>query len=204
MEWEESLVISRIRGELLRKEIDRAELATPGGVTYEVHIPASVFESLPRVGAELELHVALLGRDDGLDLYGFSDELERNLFLRLQSASGIGPRLALTLLGAMSAPQLVEAIRGRDVGRLQGVSGVGKKKAERIALELGDKLEDMAPAAVAAEPETALVESAVSGLRALGYGRPEAERAVRRVLRDRDAGEHGVESLVREALAELS
>ncbi len=201
---EGSCVISRIRGVLARKDIDRAEIATSGGVTYELRIPTSVFEALPRVGRELELHAALLGRDDGLELYGFREELERDLFLRLQSASGIGPRLALTLLGSMSAPQLVEAIRGRDVGRLQMVSGVGKKKAERITVELADKLDDMVAASVAAEPESALVDSAVSALIALGYARTEAESAVRRVLRDRDGAEHAVESLVKEALTVLS
>lgn len=197
-------MISRIRGVLARKEIDRAEIATAGGVTYELRIPTSVFETLPRVGRELELHAALLGRDDGLELYGFKEVLERDLFLRLQSASGVGPRLALTLLGSMSAPQLVDAIRGRDVGRLQLVSGVGKKKAERITVELADKLEDMVAAAVSAEPESALVDSAVSALVALGYARAEAESAVRRVLRDRDGTEHAVESLVKEALTVLS
>ncbi len=197
-------MISRIRGVLARKEIDRAEIATAGGVTYELRIPTSVFETLPRVGRELELYAALLGRDDGLELFGFREELERDLFLRLQSASGIGPRLALTLLGSMSAPQLVEAIRGRDIGRLQLVSGVGKKKAERITVELADKLEDMVAAAVSAEPESALVDSAVSALIALGYARTEAESAVRRVLRDRDGTEHAVESLVKDALTVLS
>ncbi len=197
-------MISRIRGVLVRKEIDRAEIETAGGVTYELRIPTSVFEALPRVGRELELHAALLGREDGLELYGFKEELERDLFLRLQSASGIGPRLALTLLGSMSAPQLVEAIRGRDLGRLQMVSGVGRKKAERIAVELADKLEDLVAAAVAAEPESALVDSAISALLALGYARAEAEGAVRRVLRDRDGAEHAVEGLVKQALAELS
>ncbi len=173
-------------------------------MTYELRIPTSVFETLPRVGRELELYAALLGRDDGLELFGFREELERDLFLRLQSASGIGPRLALTLLGSMSAPQLVEAIRGRDIGRLQLVSGVGKKKAERITVELADKLEDMVAAAVSAEPESALVDSAVSALIALGYARTEAESAVRRVLRDRDGTEHAVESLVKDALTVLS
>jgi Holliday junction DNA helicase RuvA len=196
-------LISRIRGALVRKGIDRAEIATRGGVTYELLIPASVFEVLPAVGEEVELHTALLGREDGLELYGFAGDLERQLFLRLQSASGVGPRLALTLLSAMSAPLLVEVIRGRDLGRLQTVSGVGKKKAERIALELGDKLDDMVAAAVEAEPEGALVENAVSALTALGYSRGEAESAVRDVLRKRDGTEHDVESLVREALAGL-
>jgi Holliday junction DNA helicase RuvA len=143
-------VISRVRGTLVRKEIDRLEIATPGGVTYELLIPASLFETLPRVGHEVELQATLVSREDGLDLFGFPGELERLLFARLTSASGVGPRLALTMLGAMSATQLVEAIRGKDLGRLQTVNGVGRKKAERIALELGDKLEDIVPAAVEA------------------------------------------------------
>lgn len=197
-------MISRIRGKLVQKEIDRAEIQTAGGVTYELQIPALVFEGLPKVGSEIELYAALLAREDALELFGFQDELERRLFLRLKSASGIGPRLALTLLSAMSAAQLVETIRSRDLGRLQTVSGVGKKKAERIALELGDKLEDMVAATVEIEPEAALVESGVAALIALGYSRMEAESAVRNVLRDRDSDEHDMERLVREALAGLS
>lgn len=197
-------MISRIRGILVHKEIDRAEVATRGGVTYELLIPGSVFAALPAVGDEVELYAALVAREDGLELFGFQGELERQLFLRLRSASGVGPRLALTLLSAMSAGQLVEAIRGRDLGRLQMVSGVGRKKAERIAVELGDKLEDMVAAATAVEPESALVESAVAALVALGYSRGEAEGAVRNVLRNRDGAEQGLESVVREALAVLS
>lgn len=197
-------MISRIRGILVHKEIDRAEVATRSGVTYELLIPGSVFAALPGVGDEVELCAALVAREDGLELFGFQDELERQLFLRLRSASGVGPRLALTLLSAMSAGQLVEAIRGRDLGRLQMVSGVGRKKAERIAVELADKLEDMVAAATAVEPESALVESAVAALVALGYSRGEAEGAVRNVLRNRDGAEQGLESVVREALAALS
>jgi len=198
-------LISRIRGKLVQKEIDRAELQTSGGVTYELAIPGTVYEVLPKVGEEIELYAALVGREDGLELFGFRSELERRLFLRLKSASGIGPRLALTLLSAMSATQLVEAIRGRDLDRLQTVNGVGKKKAERIAVELADKLEDMAVAtAVEAEPEAAAVESVAAALMTLGYSRAEGESAARRVLRRRDGDEGDVEALVREALAGLS
>lgn len=197
-------MISRIRGKLVQKEFDRAEILTAGGVTYELLIPASVFEALPAAGEEIELHVALQSREDGLDLFGFQSELDRRLFMRLKSASGIGPRLALTLLGSMSAGQLVDAIRGRDLGRLQTVNGVGKKKAEKIAVELADKLEDMVAAVVQVEPETALLESAVSALLALGYSRAEAEGAVRVVLKDRAGADHDVEQVVRESLAGLS
>ncbi len=197
-------MISRVRGVLVHKEIDRAAISTAGGVTYDLLIPATVFEALPALGQELELHTALVSREDALELFGFQGELERQLFLRLNSASGVGPRLALTMLGSMNAAQLIEAIRGRDLARLQTVNGVGKKKAERIALELGDKLEDMVVAAAAAEPESAQVDSAVSALAALGYSRVEAESAIRKVLRKSGEAEFDVESLVREALAGMS
>ncbi len=196
-------MISRIRGQLVHKEIERLEVSTAGGVTYELYIPASAFADLPAIGHEVELHVVLVGREEGLELYGFVGELERQLFLRLKSASGVGPRLALALLGSMSAGQLVEAIRNRDLGRLQTVTGVGRKKAERIALELGDKLEGLVATAVDVEPETDLVESTVAALMALGYSRVEAEAAVRGALKDRDGSGRDVESLVRQALAEL-
>lgn len=194
-------MISRIKGKLLNKKIDRAEIATSGGVAYELRIPATVYEKLPGVGKDVELHAALLTREDSLELYGFQNDLGRQLFLRLQSASGVGPRLALSLLSAMSAEQLIGAIRERDLSRLQAVSGVGKKKAERIALELADKLEDMATGAVVEGSEGLLMEAAVSALVALGYARGESEGAVRKALAHRDGNGLGVESLVREALA---
>lgn len=196
-------MISKIRGELTRKEIDRAEISTSGGVSYELQIPSTVFESLPRVGEKVELHTALISREDALELYGFRNELERALFIRLCSASGVGPKLALTMLSSMNVARLIEAIRNRDLGQLQTVSGVGKKKAERIALELADKLEDMAAVAVQEEPAGALVEAAVSALVALGYSRSEAEVAVRKVTKNRDGAGAEVEVVVREALTAL-
>lgn len=197
-------MISRVRGSLVGKEVDRAEVATSGGVVYELQIPASVYEALPNVGQEVELFAALVARDDGLDLYGFQSGLERRLFLRLQSASGIGPRLAITLLGTLTAEQLIDAIRERDLSRLRTVSGVGKKKAERIVLELADKLEDMAASAIAARPRGARGEAAVEALIALGYSRTDAQSAVRRVLQEGDGKGMDVEVLVKRALAGLS
>lgn len=196
-------MISRIRGRLVHKEIERVEVSTAGGVTYELFIPASVFENLPTVGHEVDLYVVLVGREDGMELYGFETELGRRLFTRLRSASGVGPRLALALLGSMSASQLVESIRNRDLGRLQMVNGVGKKKAERIAVELGDKLEGLVEESVEVQAESGLVESTVAALLALGYSRVEAEAAVRGIMKGLDGTGHDVESLVRRALAEL-
>lgn len=188
----------------MAKEIDRVEVATSGGVVYELHVPASVYERLPDVGDDVQLHSALIGREDGLELFGFVTGLERRLFLRLQSASGVGPRLALTLLGTLAADQLIDAIRGRDLSRLQTVSGVGKKKAERIVVELADKLEDMAGEAVVMRPEGARAEAAVRALLALGYSRSVAENAVRGALKALDGRGEDVEVLVRRALTELS
>lgn len=201
--WGGSVVISRIEGRLVHKEIERVEVETAGGVTYELFIPASVFEGLPAVGHEVQLHVVLVGREEGLELYGFQTELGRRLFSRLRTASGVGPRLALALLGSMSAGQLVEAIRNRDLGRLQTVNGVGKKKAERIAIELGDKLEGLVEETVEVRGESGLVESTVAALLALGYSRVQAEAAIRDILKGMDGSGHDVESLVRRALAEL-
>ena len=198
------VVISRVIGTLVAKEIDRVEVATAGGVVYELDIPASVYERLPGVGDDVQLHCALIGREDGLELFGFATELERRLFLRLQSASGVGPRLALTLLGSLAAERLIEAIRGRDLSRLQTVSGVGKKKAERIVVELADKLDDMAGEAIAARPEGARAEAAVRALVALGYTQSAAESAVRGALKAVDGKGTDVEALVRRALAGLS
>jgi Holliday junction DNA helicase RuvA len=187
----------------VHKEIERVEVCTAGGVTYEIYIPASTYEDLPALGKEVELHVVLVGREEGFELYGFGEELERRLFSKLRSASGVGPRLALALLGSMNAGQLVDAIRSRDLERLQMVNGVGRKKAERIVLELGDKLEGLVEAAVVGEPESGLVESTVAALVALGYSRVEAEAAIRGALKGRDGADNDVESLVRQALAEL-
>lgn len=197
-------MISRVRGDLVAREVDRVEVATAGGVVYEMWIPASVYEAMPSVGERVELYTALVAREDGLELYGFGNELERRLFSRLRSASGIGPRLALTLLGSLSAEQLIDAIRERDLSRLRTVSGVGKKKAERIVVELADKLEDMAASAVGVRPQGALAEAAIEALLALGYSRAEAQGAVRRVLQRGDGEAVEVEVLVKRALAGLS
>ncbi|NIT64828.1 MAG: Holliday junction branch migration protein RuvA, partial [Gammaproteobacteria bacterium] len=109
------------------KKADEVEISTSGGLTYALAIPSALFAALPAVGRDVELYTVLIARDDGLDLYGFGSQLERELFLRLKAASGVGPRLALTLLGSMTPGQLVETIRTRDLARLQSVNGVGKK-----------------------------------------------------------------------------
>ena len=192
-------MIRRVVGRLLHKGPDGVEVMTSGGVSYELWVPATLLDRLPEVGQEVELHCALIAREDSLQLFGFGSSRDRTLFLRLQNASGVGPRLALALLGQLPGDRVIQAIRGSDHEVLQSVSGVGRKTAERIALELKDRLDDLA--VEEAEPLTAGA-SAVDALRALGYGQSEAEAAVARARRELD-GRGTTEELVRAALGHV-
>ena len=193
-------MISRIRGELLLRDLERVEVMTQGGVAYEVFIPTTVFERLPRLGEQVTLRTYHLVREDAQMLFGFLDEVERTVFTRLISASGVGPRLALALLSAMSAEMLVRSIRNRDVAALTAVSGVGKKTAERIAVELSNKLDDLAFAPSAMAARTPGVEEAMRALIALGITQGDADRAVRAVVAEQGGGLTAPE-LIRHALA---
>jgi holliday junction DNA helicase RuvA len=175
---------------------------TPGGVGYEVAIPLSVFEKLPRVGGDVELLTYQVVREDDLMLFGFLQDGERELFGRLLSASGVGPRLALALMSTLTPSALVRAITDRDVATLVRVPGVGRKTAERIALELGDKLEGVA---LRAGPSVkgAAAQEAVGALVALGYSATEAGAAVRRAIEE-DGPEEDAKTLIRKALAMAS
>jgi len=189
-------VIRRVVGQLFHKAPEGVEVMTSGGVSYELLVPVALLDRLPEVGQEVELHSALVSRDDSLELFGFGSSRDRTLFLRLLNATGVGPRLALAMLGQLPGDRIVLAIRARDHEVLQTVSGVGKKTAERIALELKDKLDDLAVEEVA--PLTAGA-SAADALRALGYGQTEAEAAVARARREVDEAA-STEELVRAAL----
>lgn len=192
-------MISRIRGTLLVREIGRVEVLTPGGVGYEVEIPTTVYERLPQVGAEVDLRTFQVVREDALLLFGFLEENERLLFSRLISASGVGPRLALALLSALPAEALVRAIRDRNVAALTSVSGVGKKTAERIALELAGKLDDLVFATSGLSQQAPGAEEALRALVVLGLTPAEAERAVRATLQER--GPLPAQELIRAALS---
>ncbi len=193
-------MISRVSGRLVARDLDRVEVMTPGGVGYEISIPLSVFEKLPHVGQQVELRTYQVVREDGVFLFGFLEEAERLVFARLLTASGVGPRLAIALLSALPAPRLVRAIRERDIATLTSVSGVGKKTAERIALDLAGRLDDL-PITVEARPSGEGVEEAIKALTVLGYSPVDAERALRAVLKGNGAKD--VQSLIRAALAEL-
>jgi Holliday junction DNA helicase RuvA len=184
---------------LLRREAERAEVMTTGGVAYEVEIPLSVFERLPPEGAEVELRTHYVVRQDNIPLYGFLTDAERSLFARLITASGIGPRLGLAILSTLAAERAVRAIQERDVATLRQVPGLGVKKAERLALELSDKLDDLAFATAGPRPEGRAAEEAVRALIALGYSPAQATTAVREVLDETPALEGA--DLIKAALA---
>jgi Holliday junction DNA helicase RuvA len=196
-------VIAQIAGRLLAKDLDRVEVMTSGGVGYELAIPLAVYETLPREGEDVVLHTHLVVRDDGWLLFGFSNPMERRVFQTLLTANGVGPALALGLLSHLSADRLVRALREKDITTLQSVPRVGRKKAERLILDLADKLGDLQAAAPGGvRPEGAGAEDAIRALVSLGYTTADAEKAVRAAL---DAGGRGMPAaeLIRGALARL-
>ena len=196
-------MISHITGTLTSKDIDRVDVMTSGGVGYELLIPLGVFETLPRQGETLSLHTHLVVKEDGWQLFGFSSVFERKLFQKLLTANGVGPALAIGLMSALSAQRLVRAIQEKDIPTLQGVPRVGRKKAERLILDLADKLDGIGGGEVSG-PRTSLgsAEDAMRALVSLGYTNAEAEKGVRAAL---DAGGGGLSApdLIRAALAKL-
>ena len=136
-------MIALLSGTLALKEADRVVVKTASGVGYECFVPTRSLEALPAPGQAVELHTHLAVREDALTLFGFATAEERRVFQRLITVSGIGPKLALAMLSALSAERIVRAIREHDLAALNSVSGVGKKTAERVVLELKDKTEDL-------------------------------------------------------------
>jgi holliday junction DNA helicase RuvA len=196
-------VISHLNGVLTTRDIDRVEIMTSGGVGYELQIPLGVFETLPRQGDKVSLHTYLVVKDDGWQLFGFSSVFERRLFQKLLTANGVGPSLALGLMSALSAPRLVRAIQEKDIPTLQGVPRVGRKKAERLILDLADKLDGIG-GDDSGRPRVGggASEDAMRALVSLGYTNADAEKGVRAAL---DAGNSGLSAaeLIRAALAKL-
>lgn len=171
-------MIAHLRGKLISKHPNQAIIET-AGVGYEVNISIPTFSDLPAVGAEVSLFIHTHVREDALALFGFLRSEEKQLFERLISVSGIGPKLAVTILSGMQAEAMVAAIKGNNVALLTRIPGIGKKTAERMVLELRDKLDSFGvPAAAAASP---LEEDVVSALVNLGYNRALVEKAVARL-----------------------
>ena len=197
-------MIAHLAGTLLAKALDRVEVMTPGGVGYELSVPLSVYETLPKVGDEVRLHTYLVVKEDGWQLFGFSSGFERQVFQRVLDAKGVGPALALGLLSTLSAERLVRAIREKDVVTLQSVPRVGRKKAEQLVLDLADKLDELqvVTSGGVARSEGPAAEDAIRALVSLGYSMGDAERAVRGVLDDGGRGMSAPE-LIRRALTKV-
>ena len=196
-------MIARIEGKLVAKDLDSLEVMTSGGVAYELKIPLGVYETLPRVGDTVSLNTSLVVKADSWQLFGFASVFEKRLFEKLLTANGVGPSLAIGLLSALSATRLIRAIREKDIPTLQSVPRVGRKKAERLILDLGDKLDGLGEATgTSAAPASAAADDALRALVSLGYSSVDAERGVRAAL---DAGGSGkpATELIRTALAKL-
>jgi holliday junction DNA helicase RuvA len=193
-------VIGYLRGKVL-KSTPETVLLDVGGVGYELHVTLPTYSEIERAGGEVELHVHTHLREDGISLFGFWTERERLLFEKLQTVSGIGPRLARVILSGMSPEDLIAALSGSNVALLSTIPGVGKKTAERMALELKDKVRDLAPAGAPA-PATPRDESLVSALVNLGY-KPNAAQSA--VAKSREEAPDAVfEELLRASLKRLS
>jgi len=196
-------VIARVEGKLVAKDLDALEVMTSGGVAYELVIPLGVFESLPRVGENVSLHTSLVVKEDSWQLFGFTSVFEKRLFEKLLTANGIGPSLAIGMLSALSATRLIRAIRDKDIPTLQSVPRVGRKKAERLILDLGDKLDGLGETTgTSAAPASAAADDAMRALVSLGYSSGEAEKGVRAAL-DAGGGGKTAAELIRTALAKL-
>src|SRR5215468_7932482 len=165
-------MIGRLTGRLATKSPDHI-LLDVGGVGYQVHIPLSTFYELPEAESPASLWVHTHVREDALALYGFLTERERTLFLLLLGVTGIGPRVALTVLSGIPPSELVAALRAQDVRRLVAVPGVGKKTAERMVLELAEKVDALAGEPTPGAPETVAADDVVSALVNLGYRKSE-------------------------------
>lgn len=196
-------MIARLRGRIAEKHPHRVTVDVHG-VGYELHIPLSTYYGLGEPGADAVFQVHTHVREDTLALFGFATALELRIFEQLIGISGIGPRLALAVLSGIEPAELVQAVGRGDVRRLTGIPGIGKKTAERMGLELRDRLppvlEPDRGTEAAGEPGAARGDL-VSALVNLGYGRPSAERAVDAAL---GAGDGSFEPALRRALKEIA
>jgi Holliday junction DNA helicase RuvA len=196
-------VIARVEGKLVAKDLDALEVMTSAGIAYELVIPLSVYEATPRVGENVSLHTSLVVKEDSWQLFGFVSVFEKRLFEKLLTANGIGPSLAIGMLSALSATRLIRAIRDKDIPTLQSVPRVGRKKAERLILDLGDKLDGLGETTgTSAAPASAAADDAMRALVSLGYSSGEAEKGVRAAL-DAGGGGKSAAELIRAALAKL-
>ena len=174
-------MIAHLRGRLIHKEPGQA-IVEAGGVGYDVTISVPTFTTLPAVGQEASLHIHTQVSEDQISLFGFLDREEKRLFERLITVSGVGPKLAIKILSGLSMERTVQAIRGQDHAQLVRIPGVGKKLAERLVVELKDKLDDFAAAPVQSNVQGRAAEDVLSALVNLGYQRLAAEKAIEQAV----------------------
>ena len=194
-------MIGHLRGRLLTKHPNQVVVET-GGVGYEVNISVPTFSELPASGSEVALFIHTHVREDLIALYGFLHPAEKQLFEKLMTVSGIGAKLAITILSGMAAEEMAGAIRGNDVARLTRIPGIGRKTAERMVLELRDKLPPAVGTSAPAIPVSATEEDVLSALVNLGYQRAAAEKTLAAVVKNGKS--NSFDAMFREALAGLS
>jgi Holliday junction DNA helicase RuvA len=198
-------VIAHLRGRILDKHPNRI-VVDVNGVGYDVSVPLSTFYGLGEPGSDIALRIHTHVREDALLLYGFASPLEQQLFERLIGVSGIGPKVALAVLSGIEPPDLIRAIEREDIARMTAIPGVGKKTAERIVLELKDRLPrpptDASAGGVAAAEPPAIRDDVISALINLGYHRPLAEKAAESAAKGAPNGDF--EQTLRQALRELA
>ena len=193
-------MIATLTGLVAERDGESLVVQTDGGVGYAVSVPAGVAQRLPSRGARVSLFTELVVKEDGWSLYGFDTSVERLVFRHLLSASGFGPKLALALLSALGPERTVRSIQARDLSTLSSVSGIGRKKAERLVLELRDRFSDVVVEAKLPRVEGS--EDAVRALVGLGYGTAAADDAVRAALAEGTPRETA--QLIRRALQQLT
>jgi Holliday junction DNA helicase RuvA len=201
-------LIAQLSGKLVHKQ-PNSVIIDAGGVGYEVTIPLSTFYVMGEVESQATLKIQTNVREDAIQLFGFATAAEKELFLKLTSVSGIGPKVAITLLSGLSVADLIRAIKDNDLTKLTAVPGIGRKTAERLVVELRDKLAKisiddaaMASAQPGAGAEPAVRDDTIAALMALGYPRPVAEKAVDTALKEE--GERSIEAVLKRSLRRLS
>jgi len=200
-------MIGFLSGKILEKEANTV-LVDVGGVGYEVSIPLSTFYELGEIGSNVSLRIFTYVREDALQLFGFKTARERDLYLKLISVQGIGAKSGITMLSGMSADEIVTAIRTNNIARLIAIPGVGKKTAERLVVELRDKIAELSVGAAAGSASApaggtdAVFDDALSALVNLGYQRNAAEKALQESAKD--GAELTVQKLLRSALQRLA
>lgn len=203
-------MIAQLSGKLIHKQ-PSAVIIDVGGVGYDVTIPLSTFYELGEPGTDVSLKIHTHVREDALQLFGFWTAREKEIFLKLTSVSGVGPKLAITMLSGLPAPELITAITNNDLARLTSIPGVGRKTAERVVVELRDKLavisleareSERAASHELAAGDAAVRDDTIAALIALGYPKAISERAVSFAMREE--GERTIEAVLKRALRRLS